>query len=345
MEQGKVSFIVVNWNGKESIAECLDSILAQTYKNNEIIFVDNHSTDSSLQLVKEKYNLDKLISLGRNYGYAEANNVGFEYAYGEYIALINNDAVLEKDWLKKGIDVFHNSEFEKIGSVATKIINYHQRNLIDTAGVEWLGFGAGWDYKGLPVDSAEVNRRKEVFGACATASLYKKTVIDEIGLFDSRYFIYFEDTELAFRLRLFGYKCIYEPEAVCYHHGGVKQDKESRFYIDFGRRNIEFLFIKNMQGHLFTKYFLSHYIYESILFLFFLLTGKGIPFLKAKIQFLKNLGYLLQERKKLKSALIKANKFKEISKVEHYFSRSTWRGLSDKVKKSLRTYRTYMNLD
>lgn len=345
MEKGKVSFIIVNWNGEKTITECLDSILAQTYKNNEIIFVDNRSSDSSLELVKEIYDIDKLIALDRNYGYAEANNIGFRHAKGEYVALVNNDAILENNWLEKATNAFQRDEYKNLGSVATKIINYHQRDLIDSAGVEYFGFGACWDYKNLPIDSIEVNQKKEVFGACATAALYRKKIIDEISLFDPRYFIYFEDTELGFRLRLFGYKCIYEPEAVCYHYGGVKKDKDSKLYIDFGRRNIEFLFIKNMQGSLFAKYFLSHCIYELTLFLFFLSIGKGIPFLKAKIQFFKNLGHLFQERKKLKLNLIELNKFKEIYKVEQYFFRSKLRGLLDKIKKAVRTYKAYMNLN
>ena len=347
MEKDKASFIIVNWNGIKTVAECLDSILAQNYKNYEIIFVDNHSTDGSAQLVKKKYSPDKFIALNRNYGYAQANNIGFRYARGEYLALVNNDAVLDKDWLSKAVEVLAKDKSQKVGSVATKIINYQQPTLIDTAGVEFFAFGAGWDYKGLPADSKEVNQRKEVFGACATAALYRKQIINRLGLFDPRYFIYFEDTDLAFKLRLFGYKCIYEPEAVCYHYGGVKRDKHSKYYIHCGRRNIEFLFFKNMQGNLLAKYLWSHCVYESALFLFFLLAGKGIPFIKAKINFFVNLGYVLQERKKLKLALIRANKFKDASKIEHFFfpSRLRWRGWLDKLKKAVQTYKAYMNLD
>ena len=190
MERAKISFIVVNWNGKNTIVECLDSILSQTYPNSEIIFIDNFSSDGSLELVKEKYTIDKLLALDRNYGYARANNIGFKHARGEYIALVNNDAVLSPDWLEKAIAVFQRGHYRNVGSVATKNIAYYQRNLIDTAGAEFLGFGAGWDYKNLPIDSKEVNQRKEVFGACATAALYKKNIIDKVGLFDPNYFIY-----------------------------------------------------------------------------------------------------------------------------------------------------------
>ena len=344
MESAKVSFIVVNWNGKETIASCLDSIRSQTYPNKEIIFIDNFSSDGSLELVREKYRVDKLIALDRNYGYARANNIGFKQTHGEYIALVNNDAILAPDWLEKAFAVFEKGDTKNVGSVATKIINHYQRHLIDTAGAEYLGFGAGWDYKNLPVDSKEVNQRKEVFGACATAALYKKSILDKVGLFDPNYFIYFEDTDLSFKLRLFGYTCVYEPTAVCYHYGGDKRDKNSKYYIEFGRRNIEFLFFKNMQGYLFSKYFLSHTAYEFVLFLYFLSIGKGIPFLKAKIQFLKSLGYLLQERKKLKAALIDSEKFKDITRVEHYFLR-TRRGLWDKVLKALRGYGASMNIN
>ena len=130
MDKDRVSFIVVNWNGLETVAECLDSLLEQTHTNREIIFVDNHSSDGSLELVRDRYPLDKLISLDQNLGYAEANNIGFAQAEGEYIALVNNDAVLDPRWLEKAVNVFYQDKDDIVGSVATKIINYHQRDII-----------------------------------------------------------------------------------------------------------------------------------------------------------------------------------------------------------------------
>lgn len=343
MKDRKVSFIVVNWNGLKTVEECLDSLLAQTYDNCEIILVDNHSTDGSLELIQNKYGLDKIIPLDQNRGYAEANNIGYAHAAGDYIALINNDAVLDRHWLEKAVAVFESKGGENVGSVATKNIHYHQRGIIDTAGVEFLGFGAGWDYKGLAADSPKVNRRKEVFGAVATAALYRKAVLDRVGLFDPCYFIYFEDTDLAFRLRLFGYPCVYEPEAVCFHHGGVKREKSSPYYIRYGRRNIEFLFVKNMQGRLFVRYCLAHWAYEFCLFLFFLMTGKGVSFLKAKLDFLKNLGYLVEERKKLKRNLIAKKRYAKIHEVERRFLRPR-HALRDKLRKAVSTCRSFMHL-
>ncbi|MBN1223796.1 MAG: glycosyltransferase family 2 protein [Candidatus Aminicenantes bacterium] len=345
MEKSKVSFIIVNWNGEKTIAQCLDSVLAQTYKNREIIFLDNRSSDQSLDIVKENYTLDQLVELDRNYGFAEANNRGLKQATGEYIALINNDTVLEKDWLEKAMAVFRESKSGHVGSVATKIIHYHKRHLIDSAGVEFYGLGACWDYKNWPQNAAEVNHRKPVFGACASAALYKRSVIEETGFFDSRFFVYFEDTDLSFRLRLFGYDCVYEPGAVCYHYGARRRDKKNTLFVEFGRRNIEFLFIKNMQGHLFPRYFLSHCLYEGVLFLYHICTGRAVPFVKGKIGVLGQLGYLLRERKKIKQNLIHKKRFKKLHQIEDRFTPFRLWSVLNKAKKAVWDYQIYISSD
>jgi GT2 family glycosyltransferase len=334
MEKGKVSFIIVNWNGEKTIAECLDSVYSQTYKNYEVILLDNHSSDQSLEIIKKNYHVDKLIAFEKNYGFAEANNRGLKHAEGEYLALINNDTVLEKDWLEKAVSVFKDSPDKNLGSVATKIIHYHQRDLIDSAGVEFYGLGACWDYKNLSENAEPVNRRKQVFGPCATAALYKKEVIKKVGFFDPEFFIYFEDTDLSFRLRLFRYTCIYEPQAVSYHYGSRRRIKKNKFFIEFGRRNIEFLFVKNMQGPLFAKYLLSHFLYELALFFFYLSIGRGMSFIKAKKGVLDHLDNLMKKRKELKQKLKKSNRFESLYQTEQHFLRFGLWSLFNKFKKA-----------
>lgn len=334
MEKEKVSFIIVNWNGEKTITQCLDSVYSQTYKNYEVILLDNHSSDQSVEIIRKKYSVDKRIELDKNYGFAEANNRGLEHSKGKYLALINNDSILEKDWLEKAVSVFQKSDDENLASIATKIIQYHRRDLIDSAGVEYYGLGACWDYKNLPCTADQVSRRKQVFGACATAALYKKSVINKVGFFDPNFFIYFEDTDLSFRLRLFGYTCIYEPEAVSYHYGTRRRIKKNKFFIEFGRRNIEFLFIKNMQGPLLARYFLSHCVYELALFFFYLSIGRGMSFIKAKTGVLNHLGRLIKQRKELKQNLVKSNRFRFIYQTEQYFLRFGLWSLLNKFKKA-----------
>ena len=327
------------------MSECLDSVLSQTYKNYEVILLDNGSSDRSLEIVKKNYSVDRLIPLDQNYGFARANNMGLKYAQGEYIALINNDTVLEKDWLEKAVAVFQKWKHKNLGSVATKIIQYHRRDLIDSAGVEFYGLGACWDYKNLPPDAPQVSRQKQVFGACAAAALYKREVIEKTGFFDPKFFVYFEDTDLSFRLKLLGYTCVYEPKAVCYHYGARRRDKKNRFFIEFGRRNIEFLFIKNMQGHLFAKYLLSHWVYEGILFFFYLSIGRAPSYLKAKKAVLDNWSYVRRERKKLKQRLMESNRFQHLNEMEQSFMPFRFWSVLNKFKKAAKTYQSYLNQD
>ncbi|MBD3413419.1 MAG: glycosyltransferase [Candidatus Aminicenantes bacterium] len=343
MEEVRVSFIIVNWNGEDTISECLDSVASQTYTDHEVILIDNHSSDRSLDMARKNHRLDKVLALERNYGFAEANNKGLRQASGDYIALINNDTILEKDWLEKAMSVFQSSEHKNLASVATRIIQYHRRDVIDSAGVEYYGLGACWDYKNLPKNSPRVNKQRQVFGACAAAAVYKKDVIDRIGFFDPEYFIYFEDTDLAFRLRLYGYTCVYEPQAVCYHYGARRSDRKNKFFIEYGRRNIEFLFVKNMQGPLFLKYLLSHCVYESVLFFFYLSIGRAFSFLKAKTRALNQLGPLLRKRQKLKQDLIQRGRFQHLSETGQLFLRFRPWSLWNKFKKSMWTYQNYLN--
>lgn len=341
MLKPKVSFIIVNWNGKEFLKECIDSILSQTYKNYEIIIVDNGSSDGSIEFLERNYDIEKLIKLEKNYGFAEANNIAISYATGDYIALINNDLVLESNWLKENLDVFIRNHKQNIGMVATKILQYHNRDYIDSAGVEYLPFGAIKDYKGLNKDDEIVNIEKEVFGACAAAALYKKDMINEIGFFDKEFFAYFEDSDLNFRAQLFGYNCIYNPKAVSYHIGSATGVRNSKFYVINGRRNIEYIFFINMQGYLLYKYIISHIIYELFNFIYFTSIGKGYSFIKGKIQALLNFKYIINKRVTLRNLLKSKSKYNNLKNVESNFAKTS--DVKDKFLKAIDYYKNFIS--
>jgi hypothetical protein len=331
----KVSFIIVNWNGKKFLKECIESILNQTYKNFEIIFVDNGSEDNSVKFVEENYDLDYIVELNENQGFAKANNVGYKYANGDYIALINNDVVLDSKWLENAIKNFNYNN--QVGIVATRILQYNDRNLTDSLGVEYLPFGAMIDYREKEYDTNFANQTRYAFGACAASALYNKKMLEHIGLFHNIYFAYFEDSDLNFRAQLFGYDCIYEPDSISYHHGSGTGVKNSEFYVEKGRRNIEYFYFINMQGYLIYKYFLFHFIYEFINFLYFISIGRGLSFLKGKLEFLFNLKKVLNIRSDIKKKLKSEGKWNNLKEVELKFKKM---GLvKSKFKKALNSYR------
>ena len=117
---GLVTVTIVNWNGKEYIATCLNSVYSQTYKNIECIVVDNYSIDDSVEIIKNLYHQVRLIQNPSNYGFSRAHNQAIKEAQGEYVLILNFDTVLEKDFIEKIIKVFQRDN--TIGSVAPKLI-------------------------------------------------------------------------------------------------------------------------------------------------------------------------------------------------------------------------------
>lgn len=169
----KASVIILNWNGRHLLGECLDSILQQDFHDFEIIVVDNGSTDQSVEFIQENYK-DKvrLITLNENKGFAAGNNVGIADSKGEYILLLNNDTKVDPNWIKELVRVA--DEDKTIGSCASKIVNYYQPDEFDTLGhlmyMDGLNRGRGKFEK----DHNQYNTQEEVFFASGCAALYRK---------------------------------------------------------------------------------------------------------------------------------------------------------------------------
>lgn len=240
-----VSVIVINYNGKEFLKDCLESIYGQTYHNFELILVDNGSTDGSVQFIKEKFPDTILIENKENLGFAVANNQGIEISRGKYVALLNNDTVVDRDWLKNLVTAAESSS-ENTGMWAGKILSLENPNIIDSVGgliISNDGIAKGRGR--LERDIGQYDREEEVFIPSACAALYRKRMFDEVGLFDEDFFAYCEDTDLGLRARLAGWKTISAPKAVVYHHYSGTTGKYTSIKAYLVERNHIWLAIKN----------------------------------------------------------------------------------------------------
>lgn len=240
-----VSVVIPNYNGEKYIKKCLDSLLNQSLEPDEIIIVDNKSTDGSLELINSEFR-DKvyIISLEKNTGFSVAVNEGIRASNSEFVALLNNDTELDKEWLKELYAVIQKDS--SIFSCCSKMIRYDNRNIIDDAGDEYSILG--WSFKrgdGKTID--KYNKTEEVFSSCAGAAIYRKSIINKIGYFDEKFFAYLEDMDISYRARSFGYKNYYAHKAKVYHIGSATSgSRHNSFKVRLAARNNIFLIYKNM---------------------------------------------------------------------------------------------------
>lgn len=209
-----VSIIITNWNGKRWLPVCLEAVRDQTFTDFEVIFVDDDSSDESADWVEEQFPEVRVIRQTPHLGFAGANNVGIRAAKGEVIVTLNNDTKAEPTWLQELVVGLNAPD---VGMVATQMLIWDKPELLDSAGIEvdWAGFG--WN-RGAGKAAVTFNRQQEVFGPCAGAALYRRSMLEDIGLFDEDFYAYYEDVDLAWRAQRAGWRCIYVPTARVFHY-------------------------------------------------------------------------------------------------------------------------------
>jgi len=240
----KVSIIIPNYNGVHYLKECLDSLDRQTFTQFEIIVIDNASTDGSVNYLKNNKHNIKLIEMKENLGFSIAVNMGIKNSLGDYVVLMNNDTVATETWLEKLVSCIEKEK--EAFSCSSKMIRYTDKNIIDDAGDGYTILG--WSIKyGDGKDIKCFNKNREVFSSCGGAAIYRKSILSEIGLFDENFFAYFEDLDLSYRARIFGYKNLYCSNALIYHIGsGTSGSRYNEFKAKLSARNNIYLIYKNM---------------------------------------------------------------------------------------------------
>ncbi len=238
-----VSVVIVNWNGKHLLGECLDSLAAQQARDVEIIVVDNGSQDGSAEYVQERYPRVNLVRLPENLGFAGGNNAGIRIANGRYIALLNNDTKADPAWLSSLLDAAGSSP-QSVGMWASKILSYDNPETFDNVGLLLYPDGLGRGKGRLERDRGQYDTPGEAFFPSGCAGMYRKEMLDEIGLFDEEFFAYADDVDIGLRARLAGWECRYVPAAVVYHKYSSSSSAYSPFKAFLVERNRIWVLLK-----------------------------------------------------------------------------------------------------
>ena len=238
-----VSVVIPNWNGARLLPTCLDATLAQMPGDLEVIVADDGSTDESVEIVAERFPGVQLVRLPTNRGFTIAANAGIEASGGEFVALLNNDAEMEPRCLEELVRAIRGDS--RLGMCAPKMVYYDEPKTINSAGHACNPDGVVVDIgRGQP-DGPWFDQPREVLGACAGAALYRREMLEEIGLFDESLVMSFEDADLNWRAQWAGWRCRYVPTAVVKHREGSSRGIASRRSVLLGLRNTIILWVKD----------------------------------------------------------------------------------------------------
>lgn len=238
----RVSVVIPTWNGADLLAHALRSLAAQTFRDFEVIVVDNGSTDGTMELLSREHPDVRVVRFDENRGFAAAVNAGIRASRGEIVVLMNNDTEADPRWLEALVAALdHHPE---VASCASKILDFHDRTLVDSAG-DRIGIFASQIGHGEP-DGPRFAEPRYVLTACGGAAAYRRALFDDVGWFDERFFAYFEDVDFGIRVRFAGHRCLYVPDAVIYHRGSVTARRVSSRTFYLRMRNACFLFFQYM---------------------------------------------------------------------------------------------------
>ncbi|MEF9438258.1 MAG: glycosyltransferase family 2 protein [Candidatus Mariimomonas ferrooxydans] len=272
---------------------CLESLYNQSFGDMEIIVVDNASEDGSVQYVKDLFSDVRVISLSENLGYASAGNEGLRRSNGRYIALLNNDVELDRHWLENLFVAMEANPEAGIG--ASKILVYGA-NMIDSAGDGYATSLKGFK-RGEGKSAEEYNIQEYIFGACAGAALYRRTMLDKIGFMDDDFFLIHEDTDLNFRAQLNGWRVLYVPTAIVHHKVRSSIGNMSDTAVYYTLRNSEIVRIKNVSLRVFFRCLPAFILGIITEFYYFALKhGRFRLYFKAKVDAVKLLPKMLKRR-------------------------------------------------
>ncbi len=293
-----IAIIVVNYNGREHILNCLHAVRNQSSPATKVVVVDNKSDDGSAELVAENFPDMELIQESTNTGFAAANNHAIQTINGiEWVALLNPDTIADTHWLESLKQaIIENPDIQFFSS---RLVNANNQTRLDGTGDVYHVSGLSWrrDH-GAAVDQQK-NLSQPVFSPCGAAALYRLDWFRQVNGFDERYFCYNEDIDLAFRLRLAGANCLHLDHSQVQHVGSGITGPESDFTIYHGHRNLVWTFFKNMPSSMLWWYLPQHILLNIITIIYFGFRGRLKIIVKSKWDAIRGLPGIFVQRKKI----------------------------------------------
>lgn len=267
-----VSVVIVTYNGCDYLAPCLQSLVSGSRIPEEIIVVDNASTDGTVSWLSDTYPCVMVIPCVANLGFAQANNIGITRAQGNLIFTLNNDTELAPDALAHLVSTMDGADLS-VGAVMSTMVFRERPEIIASAGLEVFTNGLVRD-----VSLGErVNRSRlpyPVFGPSTGAALYRRTALDDVGLFDPAFFMYLEDADLAWRLRLREWETVSVPDAIVRHAVSATAGYGSPRKAYYLARNRWWCLLKNLPSALLRKYARQIALYDAAAIGFALVAGE-----------------------------------------------------------------------
>ena len=267
MSAPKVSIIIVNYNGKELLQKCLDSLLKVNYDNFEIILVDNNSTDGSVEFITKNYPSLIIIKLDSNKGFAEPNNVAAKISKGKYLLFLNNDTVVTPNFISEMVKVMETDK--KIAICQSLLLK--PDGSIDSSGDFIDELGVVYNSK------TKIDEIREVSSAKGASMLVRSDIFKKLGGFDQKFFVTFEDVDLCWRSWILGYRVLIIPASIVYHVGGITIKKLKSEIAFHGFKNQISMKITNFETRLVFKklliFFIKYGLRESKIWLDYSLTG------------------------------------------------------------------------
>jgi len=294
-----ITVIIVNWNGGNLLQRCLLHLQMQSYQPERILLMDNGSSDGSAQLAAQVSGVT-VRYLNENWGFAAANNRALDECDTEWVALLNPDALPDKDWLLNLIKA--SQQYPAISVFGSKQIQLESPDKIDGKGDIYHISGLLWRDGYGKTQSDDDNIGQAIFSPCACAALYRLSALKQVGGFDEDFFCYVEDVDLGFRLQLGNYSARYVPDAIVYHAGSASTGgQHSDFSVYHGHRNMVWTFVKNMPGILFWLLLPVHAVLNIVSVVHFSLQGQANIIVKAKKDALKGIPNMWRKRQIIQS--------------------------------------------